>query len=154
MKQCKCGSYAFNLYKEDIDQGDLCDVHYWRALAKPEQEPVGEAYLCDRCQTPFDGAYECPSCGHHTSTKEPVYTTPPQRTEQEPVAWADHGVVNWIADKQFKHASLLYTTPPQRTWVGLTDEEHNEIAIESGCMSADWVFYGAAVERKLKEKNT
>ena len=43
--------------------------------------------------------------------------------EQEPVAWADHGVVNWIADKQFKHASLLYTTPPQRTWVGLTDEE-------------------------------
>ena len=41
MKQCKCGSYAFNLYKEDIDQGDLCDVHYWRALAKPEQgEPV------------------------------------------------------------------------------------------------------------------
>ena len=35
--------------------------------------------------------------------------------QQEPVAWADHGVVNWIADKQFKHASLLYTTPPQRT---------------------------------------
>jgi hypothetical protein len=35
--------------------------------------------------------------------------------EQEPVAWADHGVVNWIADKQFKHASLLYTHPPQRT---------------------------------------
>jgi len=42
MKQCKCGSYAFNLYKEDIDQGDLCDVHYWKekALAQPEQEPV------------------------------------------------------------------------------------------------------------------
>ena len=57
------------------------------ALAQPEQEPVGKAYLCDRCQTPFDGAYECPSCGHHTSTKEPVYTTPPQRTEQKPVAW-------------------------------------------------------------------
>jgi hypothetical protein len=39
MKQCKCGSYAFNLYKEDIDQGDLCDVHYWKdkALAQPER---------------------------------------------------------------------------------------------------------------------
>ena len=48
----------------------------------------------------------------------------------------------------------LKSLPPQRTWVGLTDEEHNEIAIESGCMSADWVFYGAAVERKVKEKNT
>ncbi len=42
MKQCKCGSYAFNLYKEDIDQGDWCDVHYWKekALAQPEREPL------------------------------------------------------------------------------------------------------------------
>ena len=32
--------------------------------------------------------------------------------EQEPVAWADHGVVNWIVDKQFKHASYLYEGSP------------------------------------------
>jgi DNA-directed RNA polymerase subunit RPC12/RpoP len=51
------------------------------AEAKQEQgEPVGEAYLCDKCSTPFDGDWECPSCGHNTSTKEPVYTTPQQRT--------------------------------------------------------------------------
>ena len=43
---------------------------------------------------------------------------------------------------------------PQRKWVGLTDEEHTKLAIECGCLSIDWVFYGAAVERKLKEKNT
>ena len=48
----------------------------------------------------------------------------------------------------------LYNAPPQREWVGLTDEEHTQIAIDCGCLSADWVFYGAAVERKLKEKNT
>jgi hypothetical protein len=43
----RCLSYAFNLYKDDIDQGELCDVHYWQeralkaeALAQPEQEPV------------------------------------------------------------------------------------------------------------------
>jgi hypothetical protein len=54
--------------------------------------------------------------------------------EQEPVAWADHGVVNWIADKQFKHASLLYTHPPQRT----------EPLI--GCVNHDCA--------KCKEKNT
>jgi len=42
----------------------------------------------------------------------------------------------------------------QRQWVGLTEEEHTQIAIDCGCMSADWVFYGAAVERNLKEKNT
>ena len=34
MSKCvKCGSYAFNLYKEDIDQGGLCDVHYWQYRA-------------------------------------------------------------------------------------------------------------------------
>jgi hypothetical protein len=38
-----------------------------------QPEPVGEAYLCDKCQTPFDGAHYCPSCGHNTATKEPVW---------------------------------------------------------------------------------
>jgi hypothetical protein len=41
-KRCKhveqngfnCGSYAFNLYKDDIDQVDLCDVHYWQEKAQ------------------------------------------------------------------------------------------------------------------------
>jgi len=47
------------------------------------------------------------------------------------------------------------TTPPQRKeWIGLTEQEHANIAVEAGCASADWVFYGAAVERALKEKNT
>lgn len=44
--------------------------------------------------------------------------------------------------------------PQQREWQGLTDKEHEQIAIDCGCASADWVFYGAAVERKVKEKNT
>ncbi len=39
-------------------------------------------------------------------------------------------------------------------WIGLTEKEHTDVAVECGCMSADWVFYGAAVERKLKERNT
>lgn len=47
----------------------------------------------------------------------------------------------------------LYAAPPQREWINLTDEEHMQIAIDCGCLGADWVFYGAAVERKLKEKN-
>lgn len=42
MKCIKCGSYAFNLYKEDIDQGDLCDVHYWQggALTKVDRHEL------------------------------------------------------------------------------------------------------------------
>jgi hypothetical protein len=37
--QWNCGSYQFNLYKDDIDQGDLCDVHYWQT--KSQREWVG-----------------------------------------------------------------------------------------------------------------
>jgi hypothetical protein len=29
-----CGSYAFNLWSEGIDQGSLCDVHYWQQKAQ------------------------------------------------------------------------------------------------------------------------
>jgi len=49
---------------------------------------------------------------------------------------------------------LTVTAPPQRQWQGLTEQQHANIAVEAGCASADWVFYGAAVERALKEKNT
>ena len=82
-----------------------------------------------------------------------VYTTPQPKQEQgEPVAWADHGVVNWIADKQFKHAALLYEHPQQRTWVGLTDEEMylncpNWLSQEH-CKT--WV---QQIEAKLKQNN-
>ena len=67
--------------------------------------------------------------------------------EQEPVAFASHGVVNWIADKQFQHEANLYIAP-QRTWVGLTDED-----------DIDWDGTGnlkqlvEAVEAKLRSKN-
>ena len=48
MKKCiKCGSHAFNLYAEEIDQGGFCDVHYWQgrahraeALAQPDYRAV------------------------------------------------------------------------------------------------------------------
>jgi hypothetical protein len=43
--QWNCGSYQFNLYKDDIDQGDLCDVHYWQTKAQPAQEPVAFKHM-------------------------------------------------------------------------------------------------------------
>jgi len=41
MKRCKakrydgfgCGSYAFNLHKEGVEQGGFCDVCFWRECA-------------------------------------------------------------------------------------------------------------------------
>ena len=38
-----CGSYAFNLYKEDIDQGSYCDRHYWQDQAQKARADEREA---------------------------------------------------------------------------------------------------------------
>ena len=69
----------------------------------------------------------------------------------EPVGWAEHGVINWLADKQFNHTSFLYDTPPQRTWVGLTDAEMKQTCYEA--CSYDPYTIARAIEAKLKEKN-
>ena len=69
----------------------------------------------------------------------------------EPVAFASHGVVNWIADRQFMHEAALYERPTQRTWVGLTDEEISAIDWKSDETLHD---FARAIEAKLKEKNT
>lgn len=39
-----CGSYAFNLYKEDIDQGSYCDRHYWQDQAEKARAAEREAW--------------------------------------------------------------------------------------------------------------
>ena len=72
--------------------------------------------------------------------------------EQEPVAFASHGVVNWIADKQFQHEALLYSAP-QRRWVGLTDEEVDQFHNWKDCTwsTNELVRY---VQQTLKDKNT
>ena len=74
MKCIKCGSFAFNLKSEGIDQGDLCDVHYWqerahRAEALAEQPAQQERNFC-------------PRCGKRVGSNDwDVHTcTPPQRT--------------------------------------------------------------------------
>ena len=43
--QWNCGSYQFNLYKYDIDQGDLCDVHYWQDQTQKARADEREAIL-------------------------------------------------------------------------------------------------------------
>jgi len=41
--QYNCGSYAFNLYKEDIDQSEYCDHHYWQDQAQKARADEREA---------------------------------------------------------------------------------------------------------------
>jgi hypothetical protein len=78
------GDVSVGNVKQEQKRPQNCGTSYCSCIEcvmdeQEQVEPVGEAYLCDCCLTPFDGAYECPSCGHNTSTKEPVYTKPQQR---------------------------------------------------------------------------
>ena len=74
---------------------------------------------------------------------------------QEPVAIAlNTGTkqgVKWL--KNVEHGIPLYTTPPaaQRTWVGLTDEEIDDIYQGAG---KNDLKHARSIEAKLKEKNT
>jgi hypothetical protein len=77
--------------------------------------------------------------------------------EQEPVAWTVSGkITDWSKDfsaYQTKHYTRpVYTQPAaQRQWVGLTDEDWQEIADKT-----DWIIWSEvrqAIEAKLKEKN-
>ena len=77
-----------------------------------------------------------------------------KEAEVEPVAFASHGVVNWIADRQFMHEAALYERPSQRPWVGLMDEEileHQDCVPNS--YSLDLIEFAQAIEAKPKEKN-
>jgi hypothetical protein len=83
----------------------------------------------------------CPRCGKRTND---IHTcTPPQRTEQEPVAyWKEHA-----QGLQHDYDSLLAEFQAQRTWVGLTDEEHSK------CWHSNPDKAIKNIEAKLKEKN-
>ena len=66
---------------------------------------------------------------------------------QEPVAWMND--MGTHIDLNVSGRGMpLYTNPPQRAWVGLTDEERQDIALE---VPIDAVFITEAV---LKDKNT
>ena len=100
-----------------------------QAIAVAEkQDPVGEAYLCDSCSTPFDGAYECPSCGHNTAVKEPVYTSPPpvppaHKRQPLPKCFADFQQ-NHVTDRMCNECPLFEqcTLIPTK-FQPLTDEQ-------------------------------
>jgi hypothetical protein len=102
-----------------------------KALAQPEQEPVAWKLVPTKpTEEMLKAMDECSTEGYD----ERLY--------------AGHAASVYMA------AVDAAPVPPQRTWVHLTNEEHTELAIEWGCLSADWVFYAAAVERMVKEKNT
>lgn len=75
--------------------------------------------------------------------------------EQEPVA--DHfdcgTYLGSHIGKEIKHRIENYS-PPQRTWVGLTPQERDEINEQVYGAVPHHVAFHAAIEAKLKERNT
>ena len=137
MKTCiKCGSHAFNLYAEEIDQGGLCDVHYWQGRAhRAETQPAKGLFIDLIAQ--------------HEGLAEEL-----AQDEQEPV----HSVQsNGRHSPLLTHMMNKRTTPPKRPWVGLTDEFCITNMFDMGHYSLQIVFKSRknADEFKaaLKEKN-
>ena len=82
--------------------------------------------------------------------------------EQEPVALlAGNGHPKHLSYQQsvteqrlYGPMRPLYLAPLKRDWVGLTDDEREEIENRPFSQN-DWLwFYTQAIEAKLKEKNT
>jgi hypothetical protein len=183
MSKCiKCGSYAFNLYKEDIDQGGLCDVHYWqnrahRAEAQPEQEqepaakyiPCCTDQTCSKCKAatppqrkPDNEAYTALEQALTRLQKRYGELEAKVAAQQQPVGYvAENGVVDWNVCAP-PILTNLYTTPPQRKWVWLTNGELADILkrgdvakhdAEKGLWHVLPYQFAKAVEVKLKELN-
>jgi hypothetical protein len=91
------------------------------------------------------------------------YTTPSQQeAKDEPVAWmrtsgtgspvVTEELLVEMPDMRWNFQLPLYTYPPQRTWVGLTDEEREQV-INANTATGLW-HMAKDIEAKLKEKNT
>ena len=49
--------------------------------------------------------------------------------------------------------SDVLTLLPRREWVGLTESEKVNVALNCGCADVAWMDFADAIEAKLKEKN-
>jgi hypothetical protein len=135
-----CGEHKHTPLRIDAMGGYVCLTCIDKKLSsllgefgyeQPEQEPVAVRY-------DFDGygyQYIDSGTGSDWQTRvkgEPLYTAP--QSEKYPQIAINSETVGYVA--------------PQRTWVGLTDEERQDIALE---VPIDAVLI---TEAKLKDKNT
>ena len=129
-------------------------------------------------KAPQESVSPCPSCEYHRKRaqlwRDEAYRQAGHPLpEQEPVAWispkellvmrgnAYAGAKDWRVNLGLEPEEGdvgLYTTPPQRTWVGLTDEDCDEVErwvefkeeFSSRIPNLKLIRY---IEAKLKEKN-
>jgi len=130
----------------DSDNPDIqlrAATHLRAALAQPEQEIES-----DRPHAEDDG---CPT------EKAVLQRFWREHQKQEPVAQVDYnerGNIRWLFGPQVPDKKFLYAAPPQREFIGLTDEEIEDLWGEPvDCMYSGHYNAIRAIEAKLKEKN-
>ena len=167
--------------QDKLDDNDDLTIAYQsgyydgKKAAQPAQEPVahceaGPEY-CVQCKLE-DRSIVLAAAVRYVKNNTPQLvsneicnalkkSSPPQRTEQEPVAWLckpdQHGLFDPpTPDKACKDCFPVYTTPPQRPWVGMTDEEVLQIRENLQVVEGISLLENLtkAIEAKLKEKNT
>ena len=60
---------------------------------------------------------------------------------------------NLYAHELERFAVACMEKVPRREWVGLTEAEKVNVAIDCGCADVAWMNFADAIEAKLKEKN-
>jgi len=166
------------MYAEEIEAfAKLVAAKEREALAQ-EQEPVAWPCLIAEADFSQDTVTLTMQCTDYkvSAGKHWLSTTPPQRTEQEPVAhWSDcavhsepaypkgecdcGGIVavadyTALSDKYVALSDKYVALKAQRTWQGLTDEEIAQGWKESWVTEQAWQSAVWWAEEKLKEKNT
>ena len=140
------------------------------ALAQPEQEPV--AWLESDPSTKnwplrdlFTGSWNNAYSSHwHVGSKKPdaplgnrltpLYTTPPQSFTYEQVKAHIQAALLSSSMPQLQTFTGENPFPPQRQWVGLTEEEKESFWRADQMTHKEWEELFAAIEAKLREKNT
>ena len=137
MKQCKhikgfseCGSYAFNLHADGINQNNLCDVHYWQDQAENTFKPDWdtESVLVEEMQR---------MAAELEAAKEWI------KKSEKIIAYQD--------------AILMRRRSVERFWVGLTEERIRKIWLKGKDHGDDWMDALALArlfEAELRRLNT
>ena len=173
---CDVGSEGYLYVQENNTvkaiENRLCDLERrmekLETLEQPEQEPA-------TLESVYEIIIHWDEGGGKRSRRElarritELYTAPPKQPEQEPVAWRNaairlgedlysvgpNGYYDMTASQWLDWAlSVVNTAPPKREWVGLTDDEVNDLKHWLD-HRAQWSYieFALAIEAKLKEKN-
>ena len=118
------------LYAEDKVWSTIISI---KEVLAQEQEPVVESFMVHM----YNFGYKA---GHH-DTVEGQYIDLDRR---DMGTYHSDIVAEWVEDVGY------HTTTPQRTWVGLTDEEVNDLYMEGMGIHATI----EATEARLRSKNT